>query len=97
MKEKRGSIIKLLRIIGAIFISSFIYFLLIKFTGDKLVEKGYTFDFGFIFNNNQYLTMMLQGYKNTIAIIEKRDDSLILITSYFFHKYDYKIALENII
>ena len=68
MKEKRGSIIKLLRIIGAIFISSFIYFLLIKFTGDKLVEKGYTFDFGFIFNNNQYLTMMLQGYKNTIII-----------------------------
>ena len=43
--------------------------------------------------NNKYKI----GYQNTIAIIEKKDDSLILITSYFFDKYDYKIALENII
>jgi hypothetical protein len=31
------------------------------------------------------------GHKNTIAIIKKTDDSLILITAYFFDKYDYKI------
>lgn len=42
--------------------------------------------------NNKYKI----GYKNTIAIIEKRDDSLILITSYFFHKYDYKIDNINL-
>ena len=42
--------------------------------------------------NNKYKT----GYQNTIAIIEKRDDSLILITSYFFHKYDYKIDNINL-
>jgi hypothetical protein len=42
--------------------------------------------------NNKYKI----GYKNTIAIIEKKDDSLILITSYFFHKYDYKIDNINL-
>ena len=42
--------------------------------------------------NNKYKIC----YKNTIAIIEKRDDSLILITSYFFHKYDYKIDNINL-
>ena len=42
--------------------------------------------------NNKYKI----GYKNTIAIIEKRDDSLILITSYFFDKYDYKIDNINL-
>lgn len=31
------------------------------------------------------------GHKNTIAIIKKTDDSLILITAYFFDRYDYKI------
>lgn len=34
------------------------------------------------------------SHKNTVAIIKKKDDSLILITAYFFDKYDYKI--ENI-
>ena len=34
------------------------------------------------------------SHKNTIAIIKKTDDTLILITAYFFDKYDYKI--ENI-
>ena len=42
--------------------------------------------------NNKYKI----GYQNTIAIIEKKDDSLILITSYFFHKYDYKIDNINL-
>lgn len=36
------------------------------------------------------------GHKNTIAIIKKTDDSLILITAYFFHKYDYKIDNINL-
>ncbi len=36
------------------------------------------------------------GHKNTIAIIKKTDDALILITSYFFHKYDYKIDNINL-
>jgi hypothetical protein len=42
--------------------------------------------------NNKYKI----AYQNTIAIIEKKDDSLILITSYFFHKYDYKIDNINL-
>lgn len=42
--------------------------------------------------NNKYKI----GYRNTIAIIEKKDDSLILITSYFFDKYDYKIDNINL-
>lgn len=36
------------------------------------------------------------GHKNTIAIIKKTDDSLILITAYFFDKYDYKIDNINL-
>lgn len=36
------------------------------------------------------------GHKNTIAIIRKTDVALILITSYFFHKYDYKIDNINL-
>lgn len=40
--------------------------------------------------NNKYKI----AHKNTVAIIKKTDDSLILITAYFFDKYDYKI--ENI-
>ncbi|RXJ84075.1 hypothetical protein [Arcobacter cloacae] len=31
------------------------------------------------------------GHKNTIAIIKKTDDSLTLVTAYFFDRYDYKI------
>ena len=68
MKENKERTIKVLRIIGAILISSFLYFELIRFTGEKLVEKGYTFDFGFIFREPQYFNMMIQGYKNTIII-----------------------------
>ena len=68
MKENKEKTIKVLRIIGAILISSFLYFELIRFTGEKLVEKGYTFDFGFIFREPQYFNMMIQGYKNTIII-----------------------------
>lgn len=36
------------------------------------------------------------GHKNTIAIIKKTDDVLILITAYFFDKYDYKIDNINL-
>lgn len=36
------------------------------------------------------------GHKNTIAIIKKTDDALILITAYFFDKYDYKIDNINL-
>lgn len=42
--------------------------------------------------NNRYKI----SHKNTIAIIEKTDDSLILITTYFFDKYDYKIDNINL-
>ena len=42
--------------------------------------------------NNKYKV----GYKNTVAIIKKTDDALILITAYFFHKYDYKIDNINL-
>jgi hypothetical protein len=42
--------------------------------------------------NNKYKI----GYKNTVAIIKKTDDALILITAYFFHKYDYKIDNINL-
>ncbi|CAM3471186.1 hypothetical protein [Arcobacter aquimarinus] len=36
------------------------------------------------------------GHKNTIAIIKKADDALILITAYFFDRYDYKIDNINL-
>lgn len=36
------------------------------------------------------------GHKNTIAIIKKTDNALILITAYFFDKYDYKIDNINL-
>ncbi|PZP14802.1 MAG: hypothetical protein DI602_03505 [Aliarcobacter butzleri] len=31
------------------------------------------------------------GYRNTVAIIKKTDDALILVTAYGFEKYDFKI------
>ena len=31
------------------------------------------------------------GYRNTVAIIKKTDDALILVTAYDFEKYDFKI------
>ncbi|MDN5105048.1 hypothetical protein O8C79_07085 [Aliarcobacter butzleri] len=37
--------------------------------------------------NNKYKI----GYRNTIAIIKKTDDALILVTAYGFEKYDFKI------
>jgi hypothetical protein len=36
------------------------------------------------------------GHKNTIAIIKKTNDALILITAYFFDRYDYKIDNINL-
>lgn len=42
--------------------------------------------------NNKYKI----GHKNTIAIIKKTDDALILITAYFFDRYDYKIDNINL-
>lgn len=42
--------------------------------------------------NNKYKI----AHKNTVAIIKKTDDSLILITAYFFDKYDYKIDNINL-
>ena len=36
------------------------------------------------------------SHKNTIAIIKKTDDTLILITAYFFDRYDYKIDNINL-
>jgi hypothetical protein len=36
------------------------------------------------------------GHKNTIAIIKKTDNALILITAYFFDRYDYKIDNINL-
>ena len=41
--------------------------------------------------NNKYKI----SYKNTVAIIKKTDDALILITAYFFDKYDFKIDNIN--
>ena len=41
MKENKEKTIKVLRIIGAILISSFLYFELIRFTGEKLVEEDW--------------------------------------------------------
>jgi hypothetical protein len=37
--------------------------------------------------NNKYKI----GYRNTVAIIKKIDDALILVTAYGFEKYDFKI------
>ncbi|MFW2378807.1 hypothetical protein ACN4FU_00365 [Aliarcobacter butzleri] len=37
--------------------------------------------------NNKYKI----GYRNTVAIIKKTDDALILVTAYGFEKYDFKI------
>ena len=37
--------------------------------------------------NNKYKI----GYRNTVAIIKKTDDALILVTAYCFEKYDFKI------
>lgn len=37
--------------------------------------------------NNRYRI----GFKNTVAVIKKTDDSLLLITAYGFEKYSYKI------
>ena len=42
--------------------------------------------------NNKYKI----AHKNTVAIIKKTDDALILITAYFFDKYDYKIDNINL-
>jgi hypothetical protein len=42
--------------------------------------------------NNKYKI----GFRNTVAIIKKIDDALILITAYFFDKYDYKIDDINL-
>ena len=42
--------------------------------------------------NNKYKI----GYKNTVAIIKKTDDALILITAYCFEKYDFKIDNINL-
>lgn len=42
--------------------------------------------------NNRYKI----SYKNTIAIIKKTDDALILITAYFFDKYNYEIDNINL-
>ncbi len=42
--------------------------------------------------NNKYKI----SYKNTVAIIRKTDDALILITAYFFDRYDYKIDNINL-
>ena len=42
--------------------------------------------------NNKYKI----GFRNTVAIIKKIDDALILITAYCFEKYDYKIDNINL-
>lgn len=42
--------------------------------------------------NNKYKI----GFRNTVAIIEKKDESLVLITAYGFEKYDYKIDNINL-
>lgn len=42
--------------------------------------------------NNKYKI----GFRNTVAIIKKTDDALILITAYCFEKYDYKIDNINL-
>ncbi len=56
------------RIIFATLIIIIVYYNLIVFTGDKLIEKGYEFDFGFIFKDKRYMTMISQGYINTVII-----------------------------
>ena len=42
--------------------------------------------------NNKYKI----GFRNTVAIIKKIDDALILVTAYGFEKYDYKIDNINL-
>lgn len=42
--------------------------------------------------NNKYKI----GFRNTVAIIKKTDDALILVTAYGFEKYDYKIDDINL-